>query len=62
MEEKLKELLENVPDSYRDLVVCVMADLKGEEEKTEMMIKYLEENPKAQSDDVLDYLTDELGL
>ena len=60
MEEKLRELLEGMKDSYYDFVEITLRDLRGDEENQKKLLKFLEENPDAQTDDVIEYVDDEL--
>ena len=62
MNGELRELLKSVPDSYDDFVQGTASMLKKSESAQEKMIQYLKENPDSQTDDVLDYLDELLGL
>ncbi len=53
MKKKLEKLLKNVPDSYPDFVTGLMAFLEDEDdEHTEKIIKFMQENPDAKTDDI----------
>ena len=52
---ELKQLLENVSDSYFDFVLGVMLPFVDDEEGQKKMIAFLKENPNANSDDVSEY-------
>ena len=52
---ELKQLLENVSDSYFDVVLGVMLSFVDDEEGQKKMIAFLKENPNANSDDVSEY-------
>ena len=52
---ELKQLLENVSDSYFDFVLGVMLSFVDDEEGQKKMIAFLKENPNANSDDVSEY-------
>lgn len=60
MDEQIKEALKNVPDSYDDFVNCYTKDLHGKEDKQKQLLDYLKQNPKAQTDDVMEYVDDVL--
>lgn len=60
MAEELKKALRNVPDSYEDFVRGSFASVKDDEESQKKLLEYLRENPEAQTDDVIDYIFDEL--
>lgn len=60
MAEELKEALRNVPDSYNDFVKGSFASVKSDEECQKKLLEYLRKNPEAQTDDVIDYIFDEL--
>lgn len=52
---ELKQLLENVSDSYFDFVLGVMLSFVDDEEGQKKMIAFLKENPNANSDDVSEF-------
>lgn len=60
MDELLKAL-ENVPDKYDDFVKGMCSILKNDDENRQKVIEYINGNPDAKSDDVIEYL-DELGI
>ena len=60
MESRIKELLKNVPRSYQDFVAGVWGEIEDNEEHQKKLIEYLENNPDAQSDEVLDYIDNEI--
>lgn len=59
--DELKELLENVSDSYDDFVGCVLCAVKHDDEDMQKVKEFIKEDPTRKSDDVLEYL-DELGI
>lgn len=60
MDDQIKEALKNVPDSYDDFVNCYAKDLKGNEDAQKKLLDYLQKNPDAQTDDVMEYVDDVL--
>lgn len=60
MADELKDALRNVPDSYEDFVKGSFASVKGNEEHQKKLLQYLKSNPEAQTDDVIDYIFDEV--
>lgn len=61
MKEKLRRLLEKVPGSYEDFVLGSIADVDDNEEAMRTLIEYLEEHPKARTDEIIPityYLSD----
>lgn len=60
MADELKDALRNVPDSYEDFVKGSFASVKGNEEHQKKLLQYLKDNPDAQTDDVIDYIYDEV--
>lgn len=59
--DELKELLENVSDSYDDFVGCVLCAVKHDDEDMQKVKEFIKEDPTRKSDDILEYL-DELGI
>lgn len=57
--DELTKALKNVPDSYSDFISGVRSAIKSEEDK-QKVIQYIHENPDAQTDDVIEYLSVEL--
>lgn len=54
----LDELLRKVPDTYYDFVLGEKVDLEEEgEEITKKMIKFMQENPNADTSEILAYHT-----
>lgn len=62
MEEELKELLENVSDTYPDFVKCIMLDTKGDKVKQAKMCDFIKTNSEARTDDIIDYSDKLLGI
>lgn len=60
MADELKNALRNVTDSYEDFVTGSFASVKGNEAHQEKLLKYLKDNPNVQTDDVIDYIFDEV--
>lgn len=61
--EKLENLLNSINDSYFEFVDSVISDCKAQDEKfTKSIIKFIENNPTANSSEVLEYELYELGL
>ena len=59
--DELKELLENVSDSYDDFVGCVLCAVKHDDEDMQKVKEFIQEDPTRTSADSLEYL-DELGI
>lgn len=59
--DELKELLENVSDTYDDFVGCVLCAVKHYEEDMQKVKEFIKEDSTRKSDDILEYL-DELGI
>lgn len=59
--DELKELLENVSDTYNDFVGCVLCAVKHDDEDVQKVKEFIKEDPTRKSDDILEYL-DELGI
>lgn len=64
--ETLKEKLNNVSDTYPEFVRCVLEDCEDYKDKNphiaEQVLRYIEENPKADSSDILDFESNCTGL
>ena len=60
MTEELEEALKNVKDSYYDFVRGCYLVVKESEEYRKKLLQYLKDYPDAQTDDVLEYLFDEV--
>lgn len=60
MNKELKSLLEGVSDSYGDFVSGSLASVKGNEERQKKLIQYIKDNPDAKTDDVIDYIFDDV--
>lgn len=58
---ELRELLENVSDTYTDFVDGMCCTLKNDDENIQKVIAYIKDNPDSKSDDIIEYL-DELGV
>ena len=54
--DELKDLLENVSDTYYDFVFGVCHLVKCREDGAQLMIDYIKEHPNAKSDDIIDWL------
>ncbi len=54
---ELKSLLEKTNDSYEDYVIGVLCQARHSDEMEKNIIKFLKENPKANSSKVLDFAT-----
>lgn len=59
--DELKELLENISDTYDDFVGCVLCAVKHDDEDVQKVKEFIKDDPTRKSDDVLEYL-DELGI
>ena len=57
--DKLTEMLETVPDSYKDFVSGIINTLDTEELQEEL-ISYMENHPDADTSDIIIYVDDEL--
>jgi len=57
--KQLKERLRAVPDSYSDFVEGVPSVLKTCPGLEEKLVRYLDENPEATTDDITDFIYDE---
>ncbi len=63
MEKTLEKLLKKVPDTYPDFVSGMLAFLEDDgKEITEKIIKFMQENPDAKTDDVISYHIEIAGL
>lgn len=63
MWKTLEKLLKKVPDSYPDFVSSLMTFLEDDgEEITKKIIKFMQENPDAKTDDIGAYHIELLGL
>lgn len=60
MSDELKDALRNVSDSYEDFVKGSFASVKGSAENQKKLLQYLKSNPDAKTDDVIDYIYDEV--
>lgn len=59
---ELKELTENVSDTYDDFVYGINCTMKKQdEEDIQSVIDFIKENPEKTSSDIIEYL-DELGI
>ena len=54
--ERLKELLDNVYDSYYDFVVGVLGYAKKSNDNLEEMTTYLEQHPDAGSSEIIEFM------
>lgn len=61
MAEKLKEALSKVADCYDDFIRGSLAQVNGSEKKQEKLLQYLNDNPDAKTDDVIDYIFDAIA-
>lgn len=52
----IRKRLESIPRSYGNFVNHVCQQIRRHPEYEEKIIKYLDENPEAKPDDVLEYL------
>lgn len=59
--DELRELLENVSDTYDDFVDGVCCILKKHEDCLDEVIQFIKSNSDNESSDILEYL-DELGI
>lgn len=62
MESELKDALRNVSDSYEDFVRGSWNSVKKKDEHQKKLLQYLKDNPNAQTDDVIDYISDEIEI
>lgn len=60
MAEELKDALKNVKDSYYDFVRGCYLTVKENEDHQKKLLQYVKDNPDAQTDDILEYLFDEI--
>ena len=59
---KLEALAKQVKDSYDDFVIGLRADLSDEPDNLDKMIKYMENNPNANTSEIIEYLNDLEGI
>ena len=59
--EELKELLENVSDTYEDFVMGILADTKDDDKRAKIT-EYIKSNPDAKTDDIIECLDKLEGL
>jgi len=59
--DELKDLLENVSDSYYDFVFGVCHAVKCRADGAQLMIDYIKAHPEAKSDDIIDWM-EEYGM
>ena len=55
-EDELKDLLENVSDSYFDFVFGVCHLAKCRADGARLVIDYIKKHPDAKSDDIIDWM------
>ncbi len=61
-EKELWEMLENVSDSYEDLVIGTLRGCRTVENGVEKMIAKIKANSKADSSTIVEYLADLRGI
>lgn len=59
---ELRTLLEKVSDSYDDFVEGMMVYLKDDPENREKVTEYIQSNPDAKTDDILEYMDELWGI
>ncbi len=59
--KELRELLDNVSDSYYDFIVGICAAVKSREDGAQLMIDYIKAHPEATSSDIIEVL-EEYGM
>lgn len=64
--ETLREKLNNVSDAYPNFVRCILEDCEDYKDKNpkiaEQVLQYIDENPNAQTSDILDFEMDCIGI
>lgn len=58
--EELKELLENVSDTYYDFVRGMLADAEENIDRLDEIIAYIKDNPEATTSDILGWTLETL--
>ena len=59
--DELRELVENIPDTYPDFVNAMCRDSQEVENGVEHLIDFIKSHPDATSSDVIDEMSDMLG-
>lgn len=62
MEGKLREALRTVPRYYEDFETGIILLLDGDEDDMQELIAFIDANPEAKVDDVLDMAEELIGL
>ena len=57
--DELKTLLNQVEDTYYDFVVAVLQYAKKKQSRTEVVVEYIKKNPKANTSDILEFISDQ---
>ena len=57
--DELKVLLNQVEDTYYDFVVAVLQYAKKKQSRTEVVVEYIKKNPKANTSDILEFISDQ---
>ncbi len=60
LDKKLREALQNVNDSYPDFVTAYAGEFKGHPEKEKALLDYLEKNPDARTDQIINEILDRI--
>lgn len=60
--EELRDLLENIQDTYEDFVGFIMSVAEKSEYRKKKLISYIKNNPEVNTSDVIHYTSVELGL
>lgn len=60
MQQKLKEVLSNIPDAYSDFKESVYKDLRNSDENIQKLLDFMKDNPTTKTDDEIDYIFDEI--
>lgn len=58
--EELRQLLLKVSDSYSDFVRGVMLDARNNPDKIDELVKYIKDNPEADSSDIVKWTMEEI--
>ena len=58
--EELKELLENVKDSYYDFVRGMLSEAKEHSDRLDEIVAYIKNNPAADTSDILGWALENL--
>lgn len=60
MLDKLKQLLENVSDTYDDFVYGIMQTAKKSPKNCEKLYDYIKNNPSANTSEIITFETEEI--